>query len=325
MSKKNQAIGLATLLFILFSIPQAGAQYTENLCTGGTPFFNQEHTKTQPHQLAIYAFDGVKTGGVTDGWLSEAGSDLAQFPDWLGYDFGIGNEKIITQYVIYANEAILAPKAWTFEGSNDNTTWDVLDNQASYGGWTEWVAETFQISNSTAYRYYRVHITDSHYNKNSVKIGELEMMGDVPATISLIPDNTSPIVGDNICINVNATNISAMYSASFDLTYDPVKLQYTGATEGNFLNADTGATFFEVSLLNDNPANGVVVVGVSRVADIGTISGSGTLSTVCFSVIGGAGTNVSLGISSGYFEGETSGSAVNVVEEPDPVISIGLP
>lgn len=321
MLKKKIVSGLVMLLFMCVTISQAVAQqYTENLCTGGTPFFNTEHSV----QVAAKAFDGIKTGDVWAGWLSEAGGSGSEFPDWIGYDFGAGNEKVITQYVLYTHEVLIAPKNWTFEGSNDNTNWEVLDTQTDIGSWVLWEPKTFQIPNSASYRYYRINVTASHYHHQVVKIGEFEMMGDLPATISLVPDNTNPVIGDSMCIDVNAANVDAMYSASFDMTYDPTTLQYTGATEGNFLNADSGATFFEASLLNGDPANGIVVVGVSRVSDIGSVSGSGTLATVCFSVIGGAGTDISVGISNGIFEGETPGSTVTITQEPDPVIPVAV-
>ncbi|MEH0019924.1 MAG: dockerin type I domain-containing protein [Desulfobacter sp.] len=151
---------------------------------------------------------------------------------------------------------------------------------------------------------------------------------DTPqTTLTIVPDNTIPVIGDTLCFDVNIADSDGLYSSAFDLTYDPTALQYQGASEGNFLNSDSGATFFEASLLNNDPSAGIVVVGVSRVADIGEVAGSGTIATVCFSVIGGSGADTSVGIDNGHFEGAEPGTPVDVIEGEDPVVpvEIGVP
>lgn len=90
-----------------------------------------------------------------------------------------------------------------------------------------------------------------------------------------------------------------LYSASFGLSYDPDVLSFQSGTEGDVLNADGESTFFEAALLNGDEANGVVVVGVSRVGDVGSIAGSGTIATLCFTVIGGSGSDISVGLDFG--------------------------
>ena len=147
------------------------------------------------------------------------------------------------------------------------------------------------------------------------------------ATITLSPDNTVPVTGDSLCVDVNIADSNGLYSAAFDLTYNPDELEYQSASEGNFLNADSGETFFNASLLNDDPSNGILVIGVSRVADIGEISGSGTIATACFTVTGGSGGDITIGLDNGYFEGSEPGTGIVVVEGDDPVIpvEIGVP
>ncbi|MEH0019925.1 MAG: cohesin domain-containing protein [Desulfobacter sp.] len=146
-------------------------------------------------------------------------------------------------------------------------------------------------------------------------------------TITIVPDNTAPVIGETLCFDVNIADSTGLYSSAFDLTYDPTALQYQSASEGNFLNSDSGATFFEASLLNNDPAAGILVVGVSRVADIGEVAGSGTIATVCFSVVGGSGADTSVGIDNGHFEGAAPGTPVDIIEGGDPVVpvEIGVP
>lgn len=176
-----------------------------------------------------------------------------------------------------------------------------------------------------------VVLIGAHYDdpkgtdSGSAYIYDLGLSSDT--TISLTPDAANPVIGDTLCIDVDVADAQGLYSAAFDMLYDPGVLTYLSASEGNFLNADSGATFFEAALLNGDEANGTLVVGVSRVADIGTVSGSGTLATVCFSVIGGSGGDITVGIDNGQFEGEEQGSVIDVTEGDDPVIpvEIGIP
>ncbi len=176
-----------------------------------------------------------------------------------------------------------------------------------------------------------VVLIGAHYDdpkgtdSGSAYIYDLGLSSDT--TISLTPDTTDPVIGDTLCIDVDVADAQGLYSAAFDMIYDPGVLTYLSASEGNFLNADSGATFFEAALLNGDEANGTLVVGVSRVADIGTVSGSGTIATVCFSVIGGSGGDITVGIDNGQFEGEEQGSVIDVTEGDDPVIpvEIGVP
>ncbi len=151
--------------------------------------------------------------------------------------------------------------------------------------------------------------------------------GSGDTMVSLVPDVEHPVIGDSLCVDINIENAADLYAASFDLTYDPAALQYQEAFEGNFLNADNGATFFNASLLNDDPANGIVVIGVSRVADIGGLSGSGNIASACFTVAGGSGTNTGLSLVNTSFEGSEKGTTIDVVFDDSPQIplEIGVP
>lgn len=145
-----------------------------------------------------------------------------------------------------------------------------------------------------------------------------------PAQIVLNPDTPSPAIGDTLCVDVNIAGTTGLYSSAFDLTFDPAALQFLNASQGDFLNSDSGATFFEAALLNGEQSSGIVVMGASRVGDIGLVSGSGTIATACFSVVGSGGGTTTVGIDNGYFEGADSGTGIDIVEGDDPVIPIGI-
>ena len=125
------------------------------------------------------AFDNNLTGGsANDGsWYAYSGGAYQTF-GVIGQDFGAGNEKIIACYRICSNGSSTAynPEDWTFEGSNDGSNWDVLDTQTGMSAglgthaWNE-----FPITNSTAYRYYRLNIT-ANGGGSYLVIQEIEML-----------------------------------------------------------------------------------------------------------------------------------------------------
>jgi hypothetical protein len=79
---------------------------------------------------------------------------------WLGINFQGNVAKIINSYTIqgYTSAPTTAPKSWTFEGSNNGSTWTVLDTQSGWS-WTGSEAKTFYFTNFTAYSYYRVNVS----------------------------------------------------------------------------------------------------------------------------------------------------------------------
>jgi hypothetical protein len=53
-----------------------------------------------------------------------------------------------------------SPKDWTFEGSNDGSSWTTIDTITNQTGWTANLERTYTPSNVvTAYTYYRMNIT----------------------------------------------------------------------------------------------------------------------------------------------------------------------
>ncbi len=138
---------------------QAFAGYGSDVCTGGTASSSQG--------TAANGFDGDTETKVVSSSL----------PFTIKYDFGASNEKMITKYTLYGgSNASRQPTAWTFEGSNNDSDWDVLDTQT---GQTIGLATTdYTFSNSTAYRYCRINISNNG-GDTETRLGELEMMESV--------------------------------------------------------------------------------------------------------------------------------------------------
>lgn len=58
-----------------------------------------------------------------------------------------------------ADYSTRAPKVWTFEGSNDNSSWDTLDTQDSETGWAQGDSRYYTFANTKAYQYYKFNCT----------------------------------------------------------------------------------------------------------------------------------------------------------------------
>lgn len=100
--------------------------------------------------LADKAID--RTVSITNRWAATTG-----VPQWLMLDLGASQ---IADYYCLAPGTYVTPQDpvdWTLEGSNDTSTWTTLSTITGWSFSNE--ANTFSFSNSTAYRYYRIHIT----------------------------------------------------------------------------------------------------------------------------------------------------------------------
>ncbi len=124
-----------------------------------------------------------------------------------------------------------------------------------------------------------------------------------------LPDST-PQVGDTICVQIDVTNVTDMYAASFDVSYNPLVLDYTGTTEGTFLNQDAAPTELRAAALNWDETTGQIVVGDTRIGSVGGVSGSGTIATLCFTVVGGYCSASDLGFLNADLEGPVQDSII---------------
>jgi hypothetical protein len=117
----------------------------------------------QANGAAFQAFDR----NTSLGW----GSTVATA--WLSYQFPTG--KIIKRYgFLTTTNNTINPRTWTFEGSNNGSTWTTLDTQTNFvTGISTFFS--FDIStNTTSYTYYRINVS-AVQSGSSLAITELEM------------------------------------------------------------------------------------------------------------------------------------------------------
>lgn len=105
-----------------------------SVATGGTA----SASTTNGGYVAANGFDG----SAATLWNASTSSG------WLKYDFGSGNEKTITEFVVQSRSdgyTSDAPKDFTLEYSSDNTVWFTVATITNQTGWTAGQSRTFTV------------------------------------------------------------------------------------------------------------------------------------------------------------------------------------
>jgi hypothetical protein len=130
------------------------------------------------------AFDGITDVGF---WTTAPGVNP---PAWLSYQFAAA--QIVTAYWVFIDNTSpdSRPKDFTFEGSNNGSTWTVLDTQTNQNFLTD--GNFYTISNSTAYLYYRINISACG-TVTQPRIAELKMFASAATPVCATATATSNI------------------------------------------------------------------------------------------------------------------------------------
>jgi len=186
---------------------------------------------------------------------------------WIQYDFGANNAQVVKRYTINsADVPARDPKDWSLLGSQDGSTWTTLDTQSGQSFAVQNAQNTYNIGNTTAYRYYRLNITANNGDANGVAISELGLWGDTGRTI---PDGRYYLT-DRLCNKVidlvngsTADGTDAIqwgWNGGTDQKWDVAYLgngqyQLTGVASGKLLEI-TGASTANGAAAQIWPSNG---------------------------------------------------------------------
>ncbi len=89
-------------------------------------------------------------------------------------------------------------------------------------------------------------------------------------------------LGEELVYKVNVQNVADLYSAPIQISYDPEKLSFEKAEEGDFLQQGETATFFTQTHLADS---GRIALGLKRGQGATGAAGSGTLADLHFKTV----------------------------------------
>jgi hypothetical protein len=118
-------------------------------------------------------FDNIIPSDNTHCWQANG----ATVPQWISYKFPTA--RVITKYTIRSRtwSSPRTPTAWTFEGSNNGSSWTTLDTQSGqFSGDPQNQLNEYVIPNRTAYLYYRLNISAYNTSAVGVSIGEMELI-----------------------------------------------------------------------------------------------------------------------------------------------------
>jgi len=118
--------------------------------------------------------------------------------------------------------------------------------------------------------------------------------GSSTVAASFVADEPAPAAGDvtlqegsksanTVSVLVNVTGVNDVYGASFDVEFDPTKVEYVGHSAGNVLESGSHKPQY---LVGGSPGNGRIVVFASRVGAVAgvDVAGTGTLMRLSFRV-----------------------------------------
>jgi len=192
------------------NLSTATTSYVDTTAAAGTTYYYVARAKNSvgtsgnspefygsllPALMVNLAFSGTSSAFANSG-AGVQGSDQAFDRDpgtkwygsastgWIQYDFGAGNAQVVKRYTINsADVPARDPKSWNFLGSQDGITWTTLDSQSnqSFADWFR--VNTYNIGNTTAYRYYQLQITANNGDTAAVQLSELGLWGDSGHTI----------------------------------------------------------------------------------------------------------------------------------------------
>ena len=99
------------------------------------------------------------------------------------------------------------------------------------------------------------------------------------ATVSVSPSSVSSPVYENLTISVNVSGVNDLYGYEFILAWNTTLLVAVNVTEGPFLEAGGGTSFFTYSV---NATSGSLTVDSTLTGNVNGVNGDGTLATVTF-------------------------------------------
>lgn len=163
----NQLIG-----FGQFNAPASAdliTNHTSATSASGTASASTENGT----RVAWQAFDGATALIGSNAWQATTTNG------WLRYSFVAVRQ--VTSYTLRpiagddAANVNRAPKTWTFEGSNDGSTWSVLDTQTNVAAWGATETRSYSILSPQAFSSYRLNVSDSQ--GGSLTITEMRLLG----------------------------------------------------------------------------------------------------------------------------------------------------
>jgi hypothetical protein len=132
-------------------------------------------------------------GGSTAWYLFNSNSSYIAHAVGAWTKIALPVRKIVYEYNIYSGSVDYYPKGWRLEGSNDNTNWEILDEESAHIAWSGYLDDNLEIDNPKAFLYYRLYITEVNTpSYTSAYITRLDLYDLEGCKLSVVGSGTDP-------------------------------------------------------------------------------------------------------------------------------------
>ena len=172
-------------------IPKMFSNVNSNIIVSASSEYNTSYS-------AYKAFNRILNN---EGWISNGRTGFLKVDLFNGF---------IAKYysVTYERTELTgSPNTWTFQGSNDNSTWETLDTRTGETTWYYREKKCYKLSNTKSFRYYRINVTANN-GLVWMGIGELGIY-DSSITPYFIRSLSGGVVYADIDGNPIATNYNS--------------------------------------------------------------------------------------------------------------------
>lgn len=200
------------------TVPADYAPHDLTSQTSHSPFVTSSSSEFSSSAQAWNCFNGSYTSS-SNSWIG-TGSGT----DWIKIDLGSGVANTLVAYSFVCAITNRAPKNWTMEGSNDDSSWTTVDTRTNITGWkpgtysavsgSDFEIRTFFLSaESAGYRYYRLNITANNGDATYTQITEIYLFGTTGSSSVPVTETVSDSISLSDAIVVGAT-AAVSYSPS---------------------------------------------------------------------------------------------------------------
>ena len=148
-----------------------------------------------------------------------------------------------------------------------------------------------------------------------ITVGDPPTLDVSDTTFSLSTDATPVRSGDTFTLHLSAKDVTDLAGWQADIAFDPAMLEAVEVSEGDFLKAKGGDTFFPGGTI-DNAAGKIIGLSTARFGD--GVSGTGTLLSITFTAKATGEARVTF---DNFFAGSGSGDVLSS-EVPQIVITV---
>lgn len=167
----------------------------------------------------LKAFDNLYTSSNGTKWLDNGGVPSTSNPSWIQIE--LPSAKQVTKLVIIsANDDYgRDPKDFRLVASNDGSSYTTLGSWSNQIFTSRYQEKSWNVSNSSTYKYYKLEITKNDENVSMTQLSEIKLIG--PNIVSNKPaanftaNNQTITEGESVTFTDNSTNSPTSWSWTF--------------------------------------------------------------------------------------------------------------